>query len=725
MEKTFHHYILLLLLITCFHSQLTEQERKNLLKKLIKRNNPNDFEKWNLFAKSNSNREEEQKYDPEKIKEIIKKYNFLETYNFIEDLNPPVIIKNQENCGCGWAFAAATALSYRYYKKGINIDLSPQYLLSCFSGDFESEGNILDTQFLLVKNGTVTETCMPFTSEEGISVEECPTKCKNDEEFIKYKSKNQYFTNFDYTDNYYDVVAIMMDQLINYGPMVAMITVYSDFYYLNEINCSNTIYKNDGFTIFGEDHAVVIVGYGYQDSKFYWLIQNSLGEDFCDKGFAKIEFGEVNIENVAFSEPYIEAEEDQEIKNISVKLSLREDCRFEYTAENEDDYDESFELYFKGPNETVNYQCNKFSFLNNTKGICYFGLGSYYNIEKGIYSYDYYKPLFKNNIIDIKFASDSDKNFSYYRYDTLFYLFEGVNNFYISEEGSSFMLVYNFFSFFPASKFISNIYINNDTNKKIKNCEAILNLNYYDYIFCNISQDEIEYFDNENKNISLTYDILCGKKETIPVFVHKLDKTKYPIFRAKYFILPDSKSINYQSELTLIVNIEGSISDYNNDISYFNSFIKIIKNNTTTDLDIYCEIPEVSEIQNNFAINCYCPIDSFYISYKYDEIFLLPYYYTSESQQPFEIIVKNSIKAITYLEYEKIISNNESVLTTENIHQTDNSPKSEEISQTNKEIKTDAESPTNTIEPPKPSVEDGRFIKLSLSFILVIIIIIS
>ena len=329
MQKAFLDYILLILLITFIHSQLSDQERKKLLKKIIKRNNPNDFEKWNLFAKSNSNEEDEQKYDPEKIKEIIKKYNFPETYNFIEDLNPPVIIKNQEYCGCCWAFAATTALAYRYFKKGINIDLSPQYLLSCFSGDCNSGGYLIDTQFLLVKNGTVTETCMPFTSEEGTSVEECPSKCKNNENFIKFKSKNAYSTTFDFTDNYYDVVTIMMDQLITNGPMVTGIMAYSDFSGLIGSNCKNIIYKYDGYSFYRGGHAVVIVGYGYQDSKFYWLIQNSWGKDFCDNGFAKVEFGEINIENVAFSEPYIESEEDSEIKEISVKLSIRDDCRFE------------------------------------------------------------------------------------------------------------------------------------------------------------------------------------------------------------------------------------------------------------------------------------------------------------------------------------------------------------------------------------------------------------
>ena len=82
-----------------------------------------------------------------KLSKIINKYNFPASYNLIEDVNPPIHIKNQESCGCCWAFAATTALAYRYYKKGVTVDLSPQYMLSCFSGDCDSGGYLIDTQF--------------------------------------------------------------------------------------------------------------------------------------------------------------------------------------------------------------------------------------------------------------------------------------------------------------------------------------------------------------------------------------------------------------------------------------------------------------------------------------------------------------------------------------------------------------------------------------------------
>ena len=61
--------------------------------------------------------------------------------------------------------------------------------------------------FHLVKNGTVTEKCLPYSSADVTSifeeVEQCPTKCKDGSDIIKYHSKNAYSTLYDYNqDNY-------------------------------------------------------------------------------------------------------------------------------------------------------------------------------------------------------------------------------------------------------------------------------------------------------------------------------------------------------------------------------------------------------------------------------------------------------------------------------------------------------------------------------------------
>ena len=257
MQKTVLIYFILLS-ISAIYSQITKEERKNLLKEIYKKLKINE-ERNILYRSVEYEENSKNNYDIDKIKEIIEKYDFPETYNFIEDVNPPVHIKNQESCGCCWAFASSTALAYRYYKQGIDVNLSPQYLLSCFSGDCEEGGYLIDTEFLLVKEGTITEGCMPYTSADGKTIEECPTTCKSDEEFIKYRSKNPYFTTFDFETNYYDVVTIIMDQLVNYGPVVSNILVYEVFFpEISSEDCVNKIYKYDGESGFSAAHAVVI-----------------------------------------------------------------------------------------------------------------------------------------------------------------------------------------------------------------------------------------------------------------------------------------------------------------------------------------------------------------------------------------------------------------------------------------------------------------------------------
>ena len=202
------------------------------------------------------------------------------------------------------------------------------------------------------------------------------------------------------------------------------------------------------------------------------------------------------------------------------------------------------------------------------------------------------------------------------------------------------------------------------------------------------------------------------KKVEIPVFVHQLDKTKYPFFRVNYFLLPSSTSINYYTELSLIVNIEGSISDFTSKLSSFISFIKIIRNNRITELLILCEIPEISEIQNNYEIKCFPIIDYYYTSYRYDEIILLPYNTPYKIPQPFEVIIKSSLKGISYSEYQNILSN-ESKENEE--YDNDNDLKSEEIDNGEKKEN----------EPQIASEENCKFINISLILILSIIFIIS
>ena len=55
--------------------------------------------------------------------------------------------------------------------------------------------------------------------------------------------KNAFTTEEDYTqENFYDIITVIIDQLITYGPVESGFTVYDDFYdFKNNANCKNII----------------------------------------------------------------------------------------------------------------------------------------------------------------------------------------------------------------------------------------------------------------------------------------------------------------------------------------------------------------------------------------------------------------------------------------------------------------------------------------------------
>ena len=643
MKNMLIFFLLLIFLVTIIKSGLTNEERKKFLKKYSKSitlTDTNDFYPLNKLYPN----PDEITYDPVKVKEIIDKYNFPQNYNFIEAENAKVYVKDQNECGSCWAFATTTALSYRFHKKGIEVNLSPQHLISCYIRDCLKGDYLINTQFNLVKNGTVTEECLPYTSGDGVTIEECPTKCKNGSELIKYYSKNAYTINFDLSqEKYYDIVTLIMDQLINYGPVVSEIDYYEDFDLLkNAKDCSNIIYRYDGNSELLGAHAIVIVGYGYQDSKYYWLIQNSWGEEFCNGGFAKIEFAQVFVEDITFVEPYIP--DNSTVKEISIKLNIDADCRLKFNTDSIDD-ENSFELYFKNDNSSESnfyYQCGLISIQNKTESICSYSINSFYNY-KGYYKYREYQSLLKSNKFNIDLSSISGNQFYYYGGDYIGSMFD--NNFYVSEVGSK--LTFYFVPLSEDDRLVSKIYINTNSQTYFSDCNAI-NIEDYSLILCSIKQNELDYIESSNdKNLPIVYDVLCGDKEETSMIVHILDKTKYPVFRINKMVLPQGENLTYECEFTLIANIEGSISGYLNNNNTFGTIINIEYNNENIVYLLECVLKKPSTIQNNFEIPCYYLGDTS----KYNNIKLIPYAFIWNTSDPFEVIIENDIIPIEFENY--------------------------------------------------------------------------
>ena len=175
--KRFFTYSILILLVFKINSLLPPEQGDELLSKFTKKITIESSPLSEKVFYSFNSEEESYNYDVDKIKVILAQYSFEQDFNFLQRYNITAKVKNKNSCKCGWALSAASALAYRFKKKGLDLDLSPQYSLQCYLPDCKAGNNLLDPQLNLIKNGTVTEECLPFSSGDGQVSDKCPEKC--------------------------------------------------------------------------------------------------------------------------------------------------------------------------------------------------------------------------------------------------------------------------------------------------------------------------------------------------------------------------------------------------------------------------------------------------------------------------------------------------------------------------------------------------------------------
>ena len=581
-------------------------------------------------------------YDPKKIIDIISEYDFPYNYNFIEESKIDINIKNQGSCNCSWSFASTTSLSYRFYKKGININLSPQYPLSCYIKNCSFENYLIDTQLNLVKNGTVSEECAPYNSEGGKISEQCPKKCKNGSDLVKYYSYKPYSTEKYYSEeNFYDIITLIMDELITNGPLVAQVDLYQDLidWNKNKEKCIDEIYiHNIDNKLIGK-YFVTIIGYGYQKNKFYWLVQNSLGDKNCI--LTRIEFGQIGIERIAFSEPYI-VKESEIKKNIVLSFDKITDSCDLIIKNNSliDEWNDTLEINFKNnnSNDKFYYQCNTNKLINKTEINCYYE-NSNINLQKGSYEFDNYKSSEKNNVFYLD-ESFKYKKFNFYGHNELNYFIS--KNIYVSKKGSQIIL--NNIPNHNNEMIIPKIYPNIKSQIELSNCKKIeLNKDLkFNFIFCNLTDLEIKYFDYIKDNY-ISYNVLCGQKVETQLNVHKLNLEKYPRFTIKKIIMPNKVVFTRFDKFSIYADIEGKISFKENKIIgfYLLAYFDDIKYKEINLLE--CTSKNI--LGNLYDNECQFECNVFIYDSSAEEIEFLPYIFYNEINTPYEIIMESGIKA--------------------------------------------------------------------------------
>jgi len=181
-------------------------------------------------------------------------------------------VKDQGQCGSCWAFGTIGMVEgTNKIVNGNLTSMSEQDLVDCAHGNNKwpndgCDGGRSDWASAYIQaKGIDTEASYPYKAKDGACKQTSPTAATLDSFTTLTKSED-----------------VLKDAVYTLGPIAVSIDVTDSFANYKSGVWQDSSCKNGEMDL---DHCVLVVGYGTDSGKDYWIVKNSWGTSWGNKGF--------------------------------------------------------------------------------------------------------------------------------------------------------------------------------------------------------------------------------------------------------------------------------------------------------------------------------------------------------------------------------------------------------------------------------------------------------